>query len=110
MPEIIPIEPSIPHQRLTTQLSGETYILDARWNARADTWYLDLYDDDEDPIRVGMRVVLGALIGNQSADERFPPGFLVAHDTARSGVEAGLDDFGDRVLLLYITVEEADDL
>lgn len=106
---VIPLAPSIPFQRFTTTLDGVPYVFDAKWNGRAEVWTLDILDEDEEPIRVGIRVVLGAVLGRRGAalpDSRMPTGFLVAIDLSGAGVDAGLDDLGERVQVHYYSADE----
>jgi len=104
-PVILPFKPSIPHYRVTTTLDDVQYILDVKWSTREACWYFDLLDDNEDMIRSGIKVVLGALLGRRSADARFPPGAFQARDLTDEGREATLDDMGDRVIVEYYSPE-----
>lgn len=106
MPQQLPLRPSIPNYRVGTKLGGVSYVLDVRWNGRADAWYLDVLDEGADPIRVGIKLVLGAALGRRCVDPRFPPGILMASDTSGAGVDATLDDMGDRVQVFYFPPEE----
>lgn len=81
------------------------------WNARAGEdggagWFMDVLESDDTPIRMGIRVVLGARLGRRVADSRFPPGELIARDLSGAGKEATLDDLGIRVVIDYTSPEE----
>lgn len=102
----LPLVPSVPHYRVSTQLDDVQFILDVRWNSRDDAWYIDLLAEDEEPISVGMKVTLGSFLGSRSAHEEFPDGFFLTVDTSGEGSEAGLDDMGTRVVVLYIPSSE----
>lgn len=102
----LPLVPSIPNYRVSTTLGGEQFVFDVRWNGRAETWFLNVLTSDAQPIRTGIRLVLGAGIGDRVADSRFPAGRFVVSDLSRSGREAGLDDLGTRVVVLFLTNEE----
>ncbi len=106
MPTQLPFIPSEFNYRVNSVISDVEYIFDVRWNARDEAWYVDLLDIDEDPIRLGMKIVLGTLIGRRTTDPRYPPGAFVASDLANSGVDAGFDDFGVRVVVFFYTVAE----
>lgn len=106
MPQTLPLTPSRPHYTFSTTLAGTDYVFTARWNARAETWYLDLFDVDENPIRQSMAVVLGAPLGARSAHPDFPAGAFVASDLSGEQREAKLDDLGDRVQVYFYTPEE----
>jgi len=106
MPRVLPLIPSTPNYRVSTTLDGVQYILDIRWNGRAGVWYLDVLDIDEDPIAAGIAVVLGSALGIRTTDARFPPGMLIAVDMSDEGHDAGFDDLGDRVAVLYYEEDE----
>lgn len=106
MPEALPLVPSIPSYRVGVSLAGVQYILDVRWNAREGAWFLDVLAEDETPIRRGIKIVLGTLLGGREVSDEFPLGVLQAIDLTNTGTEAGLDDLGDRVVVLFYSFEE----
>ena len=106
---IIPLEPSSPNYRVGVTLAGEQFILDVRWNTRESAWYLDVLQEDETPIRQGLKITLGLPIGGHVADAAWPGGYFYALDTERTGVDAGLDDMGERVQLYWFDSSEIED-
>jgi hypothetical protein len=110
MPRALPLVPSTPNYRVSTTLDGVQYVLDVRWNGRSGVWYLDIRDVDEDPIAMGIAVVLGSALGIRTVDARFPPGALIAADMSGEGRDAGFDDLGDRVKVFYYSADEAEAL
>jgi hypothetical protein len=104
MPNVLPLFPSIPNYRFGTALNSVQYLVDIRWNGRESACYMDIFAEDESPIRRGMKIVLGTLLGGRSADPRFP-GVLIASDLSGEGRDAGLDDLGTRVAV-YLYSEE----
>jgi len=106
MPQQLPLRPSIPNYRVGTKLGDTSYVLDVRWNGRAEAWYMDVRTEDAEPIRVGIKLVLGAALGRRCVDPRFPPGVLMASDTSGAGQEATLDDLGERVQVFYFPPED----
>lgn len=101
----LPIIPGDPNQRFRTSLGGAEYLIAIHWNARAGVWFMDLRDDQGDPIWLSMAVVLGVPIGSRCIDSRWP-GMLRAVDLSGDGRDAGLDDLGVRVVVEFYT--EAD--
>lgn len=102
----LPLRPSIPNYRVGTVLNSTPVLLDVRWNARDAAWYLDMLTEDEDPIAIGCKIVLGVLLGGRSTNPAFPVGVLMAADLSGEGREATLDDLGTRVLVYFYTPEE----
>lgn len=92
---------------LDVGLDGAVYRIRYRWNERAGAWHMDLFDLDDDPIRLGMRLVLHELLLRDLVHPQRPPGDFVV--SAHHGGDPGLNDLGERVTLFYIetgTTEE----
>lgn len=106
MPVVLPIVPSVPNYRVSTTLDDVSYVLDVRWNGRAEAWYMDVRTDEGEAIRVGLKLVLGAYHGMRVTDERFPNGIFTAVDLSGEHREATLDDMGTRVVVLYYPASE----
>lgn len=106
MPQILPLVPSVAAYRVGTQLDGDQFILDVRWNSRADAWFLDILSEAEEPIRMGIKIVLGTLLGRRCVDPRFPNGLLIASDLSNAGREATFDDMGVRVVVFFYPATE----
>lgn len=107
MPTIVPFSPGTPEQRIAITLDGEPYVLRARWNTSDDglvgSWYLDAWErDGKTPIALGIKLVLGIKLGRSYDNPLFLSG-LMMFDISDSGVEAGLFDFGVRVVLVHLT-------
>lgn len=108
MPVQLPLIPSVPFYRVGTVLAGVQYILDLRWNGRESSWFMDVLDEEETPIRSGLRIVLGALLGARSANPDFPAGAFIVSDLSGQGLDAGIDDIGEnqRVQVYFYTNAE----
>jgi hypothetical protein len=103
--QTLPFEPSTPSYRVSTTLGDTQYLLDVHWNERAEAWYFDILAADETRIRSGIKVVLGTFLGGRCVTPGFPDGVLVATDTSGEGRDAGFDDLGTRVVVLFIPYE-----
>jgi len=102
----LPFIPSEFNFRVNTVLEGTEFIFDVRWNGRDSAWYMDLLDVDGDLIRAGMKIALGSPMGIRVADARFPDGLFSPSDLSNSGVDAGFDDLGVRVVVFFFTNAE----
>lgn len=105
MPQQLPLSSAQTNYRFGTSLGGVQYTIDVRWNGRDEAWYADILTEDATPIRRGIKLVLGGLLGGRVIDPRFPDGVLLAVDLARLGRDAGLDDLGDRVAVYFLPYE-----
>lgn len=106
MSVVIPITPDVPHFDFQVELDGVTYTLELRWNERDAAWYLSLLTAEEDPLVMGRKVVLDVPLWSRFKDPRVPRGLLVAVDTSQKGIDAGYDDLGRRVQLVYTPTAE----
>lgn len=103
----LPLDPTAgPNYRVSTVLAGVQYVLDVRWNGRAEAWFLDVLNEEGDAIRRGIKIVLGTLLGGRAVAPDFPLGVFQAVDLTDSGTEAGLDDLGTRVQVYFYPFED----
>ena len=102
----LPLVPSIPNYRFSSVLDGTQYIFNVRWNVRDAAWYFDLMAEDETPIRSGIKIVLGTSLGASSTAAFFQNNILVALDLLNSSRDAGLDDLGTRVRVLWSSLDD----
>jgi hypothetical protein len=108
VPQQLPLIPSNPNYRMVTAVDGVQLILDLRWNGRDAAWYMDVHaeDDAETPIIHGAKLVIGALIMGRVASDLLPIGAFFVEDSSNLARDAGLDDMGERVVLLFYSAEE----
>jgi hypothetical protein len=90
----------------STQLDGQTFAFEFYWNERGGFWAFILSDAAGEQL-MRRKVVVGLPLTARFVDPRLPPGDFIALDTSGQDVEAGLQDLGDRVQLVYL---EAADL
>lgn len=104
MPFLLPFE-STPSYRFSTTILNRQFVFDVRWNYREEAWYFDILDEAEEPIILGTKIVLGAML-NRTRDPAFPRGIIIASDLSNTGQDAGLNDLGDRVQVYFYPEEE----
>lgn len=102
----LPIDSFAPSYQVATEILGVTYLFDVRWNSRAESWFVSIADENEDPIVSGIRLTLDAPLGRRCQDPRFPAGRIFASDLSGGGREATLDDLGTRVIVYFGTFAE----
>lgn len=82
-------------------LDGATYVLEFRWNVRANKWFMALFNEDRTIAHmVGVAVVADWFFGSYELNDG-PPGAFRAVDTSGQGIDPGLADLGDRVQIRY---------
>ncbi len=77
------------------------------WSDRESCWYLDILDQDNNELAMGVRLVVNFPVLRRFTDPRLPAGVLVAADMSctNTDIEASTD-LGSRVLLTYITADD----
>lgn len=90
-------------------LEGVEYLFEFLWSAREACWYMNLYDQDQHPIALLIRLVINWRLLRRFTDPRLPPGLLFCVDLTGNGQDiAASGDFGTRVVLVYITSDDPD--
>jgi len=108
---ILPFEGGIPFYDFSTTIAGREYIFDVRWNGRDEAWYFDVKEIDNTPIASGVKVVLGTLLARYTNHPLFRNGVMVVIDLNDNGEgearDATLDDLGSRVVVMWLSLDEA---
>lgn len=99
----LPLVPSLPHYTFNTVLGDTAYNFEIRWNGRDAAWYMSVFEQDETPIFVNAKIVLGANIGRKANHPLVLTGVFLAIDTEKTGIDATLDDLGSRIQVRYYT-------
>lgn len=102
----MPLLPKFPNFRFGSTIDTVPYLFDVRWNSRDEAWYMDVLESSEKPIVLGLKLVLGTYVGRRCNHALFKQGVFIVSDTSGSGRDATFDDFGTRVILMYIPIDE----
>lgn len=106
MPVLIPFQPSENNYRLVVPIDGLVYLLDARWNTVDNAWYFDMYEEDESPVMINVKVLLGVRIGRVNAHPFLDTHVISVLDTSSTSTEAGFGDLGGRVQVVVTSAGE----
>jgi hypothetical protein len=104
---VVDVDPSsFPNEQIT-QLDGIEYLFRFMWSDRESRGYLNIYDQDENPLALGIGLKIGWPLCRRFKDPRLPPGLLICVDMSGSGLDAETaDDFGSRIQLMYVTADD----
>jgi hypothetical protein len=103
-PLVIPVIAGRAYTRQRMNLDGRVYSLELAWNQYESSWHLSLFDAEDEPLVLGLRIVANwPLLRYYKADPRLPPGEMFAQDLTGDGSPPAFDDFGQgkRVELTY---------
>ncbi len=98
---VIPTRTDLASYEMQIELGGDLFTLALHWNTRAATWFLDVADEDGAAIATGVAVVIGWPLLRLVQTTGAPAGHLLAVDTTGRDDPPGLEDLGDRVLLVF---------
>lgn len=108
MAKIIPTVPDLNAYTQRVPLDDEYFSITLRWNDRAERWYMDLADSQGAAIAYGLAIESDTVLTAHLAGlVGMPRGIFVAVDGTGSGEDAGYDELGQRVQIVYL---EAADL
>jgi len=107
MPLLIPIFKGEPLYNERVRLEERDFIFRFDWAGREERFYLSIYDQDQSPLLLGVKVVANwTLTTRHLFNAGLPQGTLVAVDLERGGTPPTLADFGSRVRLYYYPSDE----
>lgn len=99
---IIPFA-EFPAFRQSLTLEGVSYIFSFVWNTRDNAWTMSIYDDQNEPLVLGIRIVLNYELIGQYQHLEIPPGKIYALDTTGNVNPITYEDmFNGRISLLYL--------
>lgn len=102
----IPTALDTPLYSQRTTLDGKEYLLKFDYSEREDRWFLSLYDVDETPLALGIKVIPNwPLLRLHVSNPDVPQGKLVARDFSLAPAAPGFGDLGRRVSILYYDEE-----
>ncbi len=105
----LPVRSDLPSYTFQQDFEGTLFELEFNWNSRGEFWVMDINDSESNPILTGLRVVTDFSLTKYNQVDGLPPGQFIAYDTAGFNKDPGIDDFGNRVILVYresTTVDE----
>ncbi len=98
---VIPVTSEFPNSIFNIDLELVTYIMEFNFNSRTSLWYMGIKQEDGTPLAVGVPVFTDVDIMMQYKNPDLPPGVFMTFDTEELSADAGRDDLGNRVKMLY---------
>lgn len=96
-----------PYYSQTLTLDAVSYLFEFRFNFRENCWYLQISTVDGTTLAQGIKLVNNFFLLQRFSDDNLPPGELFSY--TGPGIDdspAGLNDFGKRCILYYISRSE----
>lgn len=103
---IVDVDPTRFFWQQTTTLDGTSYLLEFRYNAREQVYYMKISLTDGTLLAQGVKLVSNYPLLQGYNDDRMPLGEFVAVAAGPNDSPAALGEFGQRVTLVYYTEAE----
>ena len=84
----------LPWYKFRITLSGTIYTLHVYYNTRSNRYYLDINDSSDNPILVGVPILIRMNLTGQYATLTIPPGVFFATDDSGQGNQPTQFSFG----------------
>lgn len=107
---------SVDYYDQLTQLDGVEYLLRFLWSERSGCWRLNIYDQDENPLALNVKLVVSGpkpkdkpapSLLRRFKDPRLPQGRLYIADMSGQFEDVKeKTELGTRCLLVYVTADE----
>jgi hypothetical protein len=86
-------------------VDGRVLIFDYRYSVRAQCWYLDIFDANNNAIRTGIRMITGTPLARRTIDLFEGFAMIVRQDDKGLAI-ATSSDFPNEVSFMYVTGDE----
>ena len=84
-------------------LENTPYILVFNWNSRGSFWEMSFYDRSQNPLALGIKLVLNDELIGKFPEAGLPPGKMYVIDGTESEFDIAFDDFTNgRLSLIYV--------
>lgn len=83
----------------------ETYVFEYRYSERAESWYLDIFDVDQTPVRTGIRIVTGWQLNLRDLD-LFEGTLMCVRLDDKGDADPTENDFPSEVAIVYFTGDD----
>lgn len=97
----LPVRSDFKAYEFQIDLDGIVYTLRFRFNYRMERWVMDIATEAGEDILNGIVLVTGYPLLDQYAYSELPPGRMIAIDVTGQNRDAGEDDLGNSIKLLY---------
>lgn len=97
----IPTRSDLKAYELQIELDGTVYTLGLRFNERLGLWMMDIADANENDLLNGIPLLTNVPLTDDYVAEGLPPGRFICEDTTGQNRDAGVEDLGNTVRLLY---------
>lgn len=99
---IVPRDGDLANFEFLIELDNVVFRLKFKFNQREDVWYFDIFDELQNPLRTGIKIVVNYPMLTRLRTQTRPAGEFLANDPRTPPRPPTLDELGVTVLLTYI--------
>lgn len=100
---LIPIRNDLPAYSYQITLESVVYTLTFRFNARMNRWLMDIADQTENPICMGLPMLVNFPLIERFQNDSLPPGSFLVLDESGNNQNPDRDSWSNNVKLFYQT-------
>lgn len=97
----IPVRSDLKAYEFQIELDGNIFTLGFRFNERMGRWLMDIADSVGVEILNGVVLLTNVPLTDDYVKEGLPPGRFICEDRTGQNLDAGIDDLGNNIVLLY---------
>ena len=97
----LPVRSDLPAYEFQSTLEGVVYTFAFHYNARLDTWFMDILDEVGNPLIMGTALLAQVFLIDRFTAAGGPPGTLLLIDSQDGQEDPGINDLGTRFTLVY---------
>lgn len=98
---LMPVGNDFPWYRFRTTISNVVYTIVMRYNSRMARWIMDINDASNNPIQVGIPILILRNLVGQYVTIGLPPGTFFCTDDTNTDEQATRNSFGTTHTLFY---------
>lgn len=92
------------------QIDGQIYVFNFHWNSLNEFWVMDIYNRDEEPIIIGIKIVANYPLLYPFAVDGMPEGEIICQNILNEDDVIRRFDMSQKFELIYFTRAEVDAL
>ena len=97
----IPVRSDLPAYEFQIELEKTLFTFYFQFNARSETWLMDIRDELDEDIVNGIPLLTSVLLTKRFKDSRMPLGDLFIFDSKGENIDPTEDGLGSRFKLIY---------
>lgn len=95
-----------PYYTINIKVDGVVLFLTFKWSTREQSWYFSVFDGDNNPLMIGIKLMPFADLTLKHPNTKMPPGVLYCVSITSDLSPPGRFDLSERIKLYYLTASD----